>query len=67
MWRMASMRRLLAMRKAPMWEHMSAAMYTSTASTANSTAIQPLWARPRAREKSGAAASTSPMRRQMYQ
>ena len=55
------------MRKAPRWEHISAAMYTSTASAAKATAVHPSPARPWERLKSGAAASTRRMIRQMYQ
>ena len=64
---MAWIRRFVATRKAPMWEHISPAIYTSTASTELPTASQPYSTRCWAWAKCGATASTSSRIFQMYQ
>ena len=60
-------RRLVAMRKAARWEHISPAMYSRTDSTAKPTARQPQGTMWMAAAKSGAVSSTSFKMRQMYQ
>ena len=61
------MRMFVAILNAATCEHISPAIYTSTLSTANKTAIQPSRSSPTAWEKSGCTRSTSRMMRHMYQ